>query len=80
MENNNVLWVKRVRRALTRLSKMDEAPALDIKWLMLRCDDTLRYPEDIQRASALELVKDLAAFDEIFPGHMSDLLRGPDPE
>lgn len=43
----------------------------DLDWLRLRCEDTLSYHGQLQQASMGQLVKDLAAFNEEFPGVLS---------
>lgn len=60
--------VRRLASALRRLRKRPSVPVGDIAWLLLRCEDTLRYEGDLQRASAVQLTRDVADFDENFPG------------
>lgn len=81
MKNNALQWVEQVRHELVRLLVVADAPEYDIKWLIHRCDDTVLYPYDIQKASVAQLIKDLADFESEFPGlFAADLLLGPRAE
>jgi hypothetical protein len=78
MKNAALQWVEQVRQALTRLLAVEDAPEYDIRWLIRRCEDTFLYPDDIQKASVAQLIKDLANFEREFPGlFAADLLAGP---
>ncbi|WP_163998134.1 hypothetical protein [Pyxidicoccus caerfyrddinensis] len=59
--------VQRLADALRQLLKAPAAPVLDIQWLRLRCEDTLGFYEDLRRASAVQLHKDVADFEQRFP-------------
>ncbi|MCX4247135.1 hypothetical protein [Paraliomyxa miuraensis] len=62
-------------RHLLDLERGEGAPSLDLEWLRLRCEDTLRYADDLQDASVRELKADFAGFDTRFPSLLSqDLL------
>ncbi len=81
MKNNALQWVDQVRHELTRLLAVEDAPEYDIKWLIHRCDDTFLYPDDVQKASIAQLIKDLADFEGEFPGlFAAKLLPGPGSE
>jgi hypothetical protein len=66
-------WVRAIR---DRLEEMLSKPVMtatgDIRWLILRCNDTLGYTERLQEPSARQLVKDLMDFDEEHPGVLAD--------
>lgn len=66
--DRRIEWVIKVRDSLRQLLAEPNVPDLDIGWLLTRCEDTLRYSERLQAPSAQQLVKDLRAFDEEFPG------------
>lgn len=74
-------WVLQVIENLQALLSREDAPVEDIDWLLLRCQDTLRYTcdwDDWRRASTRQLIKDLASFEKDFPGLLpQDLLLGP---
>ncbi|WP_224245274.1 hypothetical protein [Hyalangium gracile] len=64
-------WVKQVAKVLEELNARPVTPAGDLEWLLSRCDQTLGWPEhqlDWEQASARQLIKDLADFDEEFRG------------
>lgn len=78
MKSNALQWVDHVRQDLTRLLAVENAPEYDIEWLIHRCNDTFLYPDDVQRASVAQLIKDLASFENKFPGlFAAELLPGP---
>jgi hypothetical protein len=56
-------WIQRLVNTLRHLRKAPDAPLLDIDWLLLRCEDTLRYEGELQQDSARQLVKDVADFE-----------------
>ncbi len=61
---------------LVRLCASVPAAYYDLHWLRLRCEDTLVYHGELQQASMGQLVKDIEAFSEEFPGVLSpDLLQ-----
>ncbi|QSQ23622.1 hypothetical protein JY651_01145 [Pyxidicoccus parkwayensis] len=60
--------VRRLATALRRLLKQRSVLVLDIEWLLLRCQDTLAYEGNLRQASAEQLGKDVASFEEEFPG------------
>jgi hypothetical protein len=66
--------VERLRTCLLRLEQVAGGPRLDIEWLRLRCDDTLRYEGAVQRDSIRQLQTDLSRFVEEFPGMLPTLL------
>jgi hypothetical protein len=67
--------IRRLVKHLLDLERRKDAPCLDLEWLRLRCEDTLRYTDDLQDASLRELKADLARFDARFPALLShDLL------
>ncbi|WP_437840138.1 hypothetical protein [Sorangium sp. So ce1153] len=59
--------VERLRTCLLALEKSIDAPRLDVEWLRLRCDDTLRFRGQTQRDSLRQLQKDVAQFVADFP-------------
>jgi hypothetical protein len=74
-----ILWAKRLQRALTE-ANIPGAPTLDLEWLLLRCDDTLKYSGADFCESATQLMADAKDFLEEFPGVISgDLVAPGDP-
>lgn len=63
-----IAWVTRLRAILRAAHSATNAPVLDIEWLLLRCDDTLRSSSEHTVQSARQLARDLAEFDAEFPG------------
>jgi hypothetical protein len=59
--------VERLRASLLRLEQMAGAHRLDVEWLRLRCDDTIRFSGESRRDSLRQLKKDVARFAEEFP-------------
>ncbi|MGK4001469.1 hypothetical protein WMF31_02510 [Sorangium sp. So ce1036] len=59
--------VERLRDCLLALERSVDVPRLDVEWLRLRCDDTLRFHGQLQRDSLRQLQKDVADFVEEFP-------------
>ena len=71
-------WISQVVATLRESLSRSDMPILDIEWLILRCEDTLRYTGDLRHASARQLIKDLESFNSRFPGALSQqLLLGP---
>ena len=70
-----VASVESLRDALVRLAATPTEAHHDIAWLRLRCEDTLAYHVDLQVASMKQLLVDLAAFDDEFPGGLPPDLR-----
>ena len=59
--------VERLRKCLLALERLADVPRLDIEWLRLRCDDTLRSNGQLQRDSLRQLQEDVAQFAAEFP-------------
>ncbi|WP_437965512.1 hypothetical protein WMF04_38640 [Sorangium sp. So ce260] len=59
--------VERLRTCLLALERSIDVPRLDVEWLRLRCDDTLRFRGQMQRDSIRQLQKDVAQFVAEFP-------------
>ncbi|WP_437926233.1 hypothetical protein WMF37_45575 [Sorangium sp. So ce291] len=59
--------VERLRDCLLALERSMDVPRLDVDWLRLRCDDTLRFRGQAQRDSLRQLQKDIAQFVAEFP-------------
>jgi hypothetical protein len=60
--------VERLRSCLLQLEGVAGHPRLDIEWLRLRCDDTMRRAGEAQRDSLRQLQKEVSQFVEEFPG------------
>jgi len=60
--------ITQLRSYLAALEESDEVPRLDIQWLRLRCEDTLRLSAPLQRDSIRQLQKDVSNFAGEFPG------------
>jgi hypothetical protein len=80
LAKNEESWARELRAHLVALSREPGRPALDIAWLIARCDDTLvRYESDWQQASYRQLTKDVANFADRFPGMLShELVCAPE--
>lgn len=59
--------VERLRACLLALERSIDVPRLDVEWLRLRCDDTLRFRGQMQQDSLRQLQKDVAQFVAEFP-------------
>jgi len=60
--------VKFLHACLLWLEDAHAAPRLDIEWLRLRCEDTIRYSGETQRQSLQQLQIDVSQFVKEFPG------------
>ncbi|MDC3960699.1 hypothetical protein [Polyangium jinanense] len=80
MSKKEESWTHEIRAHLVALSREPERPALDIEWLIARCDDTLvRYEGHWQQASYRQLTKDVANFADEFPGMLpQELVCAPE--
>jgi len=59
----------RLRACFARLEQGPEGPLLDLKWLRLRCEDTLAYSGQLRHDSLRQLKKEVANFVEEFRHH-----------
>jgi hypothetical protein len=59
--------VERLRTCLLALERLADIPRLDIEWLRLRCDDTLRFGGQLQQDSLRQLQGDVAQLAAEFP-------------
>jgi hypothetical protein len=60
--------VERLRSCLLNVEQVAGSPHLDVEWLRLRCEDTLRFSGQLQLDSLRQLQKDVSQFVEAFPG------------
>lgn len=60
--------VERLRVCLLALERSTDVPRLDIEWLRVRCDDSLRFCGQLQEDSLRQLQKDVAQFVAEFSG------------
>jgi len=66
-----VEWTRVIAKELEAAMAQRGAPQLDLEWLLLRCQDTLRGTGRAARVSGLQLLRDVAEFDAEFPGRLS---------
>ena len=60
--------VRCLHACLLRLEDGPAVPRLDIEWLRLRCEDTMRYSGEMQYQSLQQLRIDVSQFVKEFPG------------
>ena len=68
LESNDDEWLAQLRQALANALAEAGSPALDIEWLLGRCEDTAKMSGHWRDASMRQLRKDLQDFDTEFPG------------
>ncbi len=69
-------WVRQMIPVLKSLLDKPNMPILDIEWLLLRCEDTLNYPESLRQDSLIQLRKDFDDFKAEFPEALPQELSG----
>ncbi|MBI2396046.1 MAG: hypothetical protein HYV09_41165 [Deltaproteobacteria bacterium] len=50
----------------------------DLAWLIMRCENTFSLADDWRRSSLEQLARDVAAFDQEFPGLLPGDIVGSD--
>jgi len=68
-------WITQVLDALAGLLERRDVPIGDIEWLKRRCEDTLRFSGELRESSLEQLISDVGAFDQEFPGRLPQSVR-----
>jgi hypothetical protein len=68
--DHKLIWVRLVAAALEARRDVHGSPRGDIEWLLLRCQDTTRYQDELQRDSIRQLEADVSAFAREFPDEL----------
>ncbi len=74
------LWTRQLRHHLAEIVEIPDGPHADIKYLIMRCDETLRMTgsDEDRHASVKQLAREIHSFDAEFPELLPpEVLRGP---